>query len=162
MAEQPRCLCLMAVGDATPVRTRCLHPEGLFEPKEWDRTSNECTESQGLPHFNRRRHSHGESRLGPQTGKSSRLGFVGIGGRRSYHLDCAPSASLVSKRLRVCDIDDKALYRAKRWVEEAVSPPHDSRATARQLTGSCARRKLWIASFAARRGDTMRQSASPG
>jgi hypothetical protein len=96
-----------------------------------------------------------------QTGKPIRLGFIGIGGRGSYHLDCALGMEGVEV-VAVCDIDDKALYRAKRWVEEAVSPPHGCTATARPPTRSCARRRPWIASFAALRGSTMRQSASPG
>lgn len=59
--------------------------------------------------------------VGPQTGKSIRLVFVGIGGRGSYHLDCALGMVGVEV-VAVCDIDDKALYRAKRWVEEAGQP----------------------------------------
>jgi predicted dehydrogenase len=55
------------------------------------------------------------------TGKPIRLGFVGIGGRGSYHLDCALGMEGVEV-VAVCDIDDKALYRAKRWVEEAGQP----------------------------------------
>lgn len=58
------------------------------------------------------------------SGKPVRLGFVGVGNRGSYHLDCALGMERV-RVLAVCDIDDKALYRAKRWVEEADQPsPH--------------------------------------
>lgn len=60
----------------------------------------------------------------PSSDKPTRLGFVGVGNRGSYHLDCALGMEGV-RVLAVCDIDDKALYRAKRWVEEADQPsPH--------------------------------------
>src|SRR5689334_17939306 len=56
--------------------------------------------------------------------KPVRLGFVGVGNRGSYHLDCALGMEAVRVQA-LCDIDDKALYRAKRWVEEADQPsPH--------------------------------------
>ncbi len=68
-----------------------------------------------------------EDGLGEQTspsGKPIRLGFVGVGNRGSYHLDCALGMEGVEV-VAVCDIDDTALYRAKRWVEEAGQPsPH--------------------------------------
>lgn len=54
--------------------------------------------------------------------KPVRIGFVGVGNRGSYHLDCALGIEGVEVPA-VCDIDDKALYRAKRWVEEAGQPP---------------------------------------
>jgi predicted dehydrogenase len=54
-------------------------------------------------------------------GKTVRLGFVGVGNRGSYHLDCALGMEGVEVPA-VCDIDDVALYRAKRWVEEAGQP----------------------------------------
>ncbi len=58
------------------------------------------------------------------SGKPVRLGFVGVGNRGSYHLDCALGMEGVEV-VAVCDIDDVALYRAKRWVEEAGQPsPH--------------------------------------
>lgn len=53
--------------------------------------------------------------------KPVRLGFVGVGNRGSYHLDCALGIEGVEVAA-VCDIDDKALYRAKRWVEQAGQP----------------------------------------
>jgi len=72
----------------------------------------------------------------PATSSSVKLGFVGIGGRGSYHLDCALGIEGVEV-LALCDIDDKALYRGKRWVEEAGQPsPHlygDSRTAFKQL-----------------------------
>jgi len=72
----------------------------------------------------------------PASSSSIKLGFVGIGGRGSYHLDCALGMEGVEVAA-LCDIDDKALYNAKRWVEEAGQPtPHlhgDSRTAFRQL-----------------------------
>lgn len=53
--------------------------------------------------------------------KPVRLGFVGVGNRGSYHVDCALGIEGVEV-VAVCDIYDKALYRAKRWVEEAGQP----------------------------------------
>jgi len=68
--------------------------------------------------------------------KPVRLGFVGVGNRGSYHLDCALGMEGVEVPA-VCDIDDNALYRAKRWVEEAGQPsPHlygESRTAFKQL-----------------------------
>jgi predicted dehydrogenase len=55
------------------------------------------------------------------SGKAVRLGFVGVGNRGSYHLDCALGMEGVEV-VAVCDIDDTALYRAKRWVEESGQP----------------------------------------
>ena len=70
------------------------------------------------------------------SGKPVRLGFVGVGNRGSYHLDCALGVEGVEVAA-VCDIDDKALYRAKRWVEEAGHPsPHlygDSKTAFKEL-----------------------------
>ena len=68
--------------------------------------------------------------------KPVRLGFVGVGNRGSYHLDCALGIEGIEV-VALCDIDDKALYRGKRWVEEAGHPsPHlygDSRTAYVQL-----------------------------
>ncbi len=50
-----------------------------------------------------------------------KLGFVGVGNRGSYHLDCALGMENVEV-LAVCDTDDGALYRAKRWVEDSGRP----------------------------------------
>ena len=50
-----------------------------------------------------------------------RLGFVGVGGRGSYHLDVALGMEGVEVPA-VCDVKPAALYRAKRWVEEAGQP----------------------------------------
>ncbi len=50
-----------------------------------------------------------------------RLGFVGVGSRGSYHLDAALGITGVIVPA-VCDVQDAALYRAKRWVEEAGQP----------------------------------------
>jgi len=53
--------------------------------------------------------------------KNIRLGFVGIGGRGSWHLSVALGIEGVTVPA-VCDIDPVALYRAKRWVEESGQP----------------------------------------
>jgi hypothetical protein len=53
--------------------------------------------------------------------KVVRLAFVGVGNRGSYHLDCALGIEGVEV-VAVCDVDDRALYRAKRWVEQAGQP----------------------------------------
>lgn len=63
----------------------------------------------------------GSAQPAAASGKPVRLGFVGVGNRGSYHLDCALGVEGVEV-LAVCDVDDKALYRAKRWVEEAGHP----------------------------------------
>ncbi len=56
--------------------------------------------------------------------KPVRLGFVGVGNRGSYHLDCALGMEGVEV-VALCDIDDQKLYRGKRWVEESGRPtPH--------------------------------------
>jgi hypothetical protein len=72
----------------------------------------------------------------PAPATAIKLGFVGIGGRGSYHLDCALGMEGVEV-VALCDIDDKALYNGKRWVEEAGQPtPHlygESRTAFRQL-----------------------------
>ena len=64
---------------------------------------------------------NGLAAQGTSSGKPVRLGFVGVGNRGSYHLDCALGMEGVEVAA-LCDIDDKALYRAKRWVEEAGQP----------------------------------------
>ena len=54
-------------------------------------------------------------------GKTIRLGFVGVGDRGSYHLDAALGIEGVEVPA-LCDINDKYLYRAKRWVEDSGRP----------------------------------------
>ena len=53
--------------------------------------------------------------------RTIRLGFVGIGGRGSWHLSVALGIEGVEVPA-ICDIDPTALYRAKRWVEESGQP----------------------------------------
>jgi predicted dehydrogenase len=53
--------------------------------------------------------------------KPLRIGFVGVGDRGSYHLDCALGIEGVVVPA-ICDIKDSYLYRAKKWVEEAGQP----------------------------------------
>ena len=72
----------------------------------------------------------------PSSDKPVRLGFVGVGNRGSYHLDCALGIEGVQV-VALCDIDDTVLYRGKRWVEEAGQPsPHiygDTRTAYKEL-----------------------------
>lgn len=53
--------------------------------------------------------------------KSIRLGFVGIGGRGSFHLDVALGIEGVEIPA-ICEIKPERLYRAKRWIEESGRP----------------------------------------
>lgn len=54
-----------------------------------------------------------------QTGsKPLRLGFVGLGGRGSYHLNCALGIEGVEVPA-LCELKPVRLYQAKRWVEAA-------------------------------------------
>ena len=48
-----------------------------------------------------------------------RMGFVGVGDRGSYHLDCALGIEGVTVPA-LCDIKDSYLYRAKQWVEDYI------------------------------------------
>ena len=50
--------------------------------------------------------------------KPVRLGFVGIGGRGSYHLDSALGIAGVEVKA-LCEIQEDRLERARSWVEEA-------------------------------------------
>ncbi|MCJ7467286.1 MAG: Gfo/Idh/MocA family oxidoreductase [Maribacter sp.] len=53
--------------------------------------------------------------------KPLRLGFIGIGGRGSYHLDVALGIEGVTVPA-ICEIKTERLYNAKRWIEEAGQP----------------------------------------
>lgn len=53
--------------------------------------------------------------------KPVRLGFVGVGDRGSWHLDCALGIEGVEVPA-ICDIKDHYLHRARRWVEESGRP----------------------------------------
>ncbi|MCK5346274.1 MAG: Gfo/Idh/MocA family oxidoreductase, partial [Candidatus Heimdallarchaeota archaeon] len=50
-----------------------------------------------------------------------RIGFVGVGGRGSFHLDVALDIDGVEVPA-LCDIKPEYLHRAKRWVEESGRP----------------------------------------
>jgi predicted dehydrogenase len=54
-------------------------------------------------------------------GRPLRIGFVGIGGRGSYHLNCALGIEGVEVPA-ICELKPVRLYQAKRWVEEAGLP----------------------------------------
>ena len=53
--------------------------------------------------------------------KPIRLGFVGVGDRGSWHLDCALGIEGVEVPA-ICDIKDHYLHRAKSWVEQSGRP----------------------------------------
>lgn len=53
--------------------------------------------------------------------KPIRLGFVGVGDRGSWHLDCALGIEGVEVPA-LCDINDHYLHRAKGWVESSGRP----------------------------------------
>jgi len=53
--------------------------------------------------------------------KPVRLGFVGIGGRGSYHLDAALGIEGVEVPA-ICELKPERLYNAKRWIEESGRP----------------------------------------
>ncbi len=53
--------------------------------------------------------------------KPIRLGFVGIGGRGSYHLDTALGIEGVEVPA-ICEIKPARLHRAKRWIEDSGHP----------------------------------------
>ncbi len=53
--------------------------------------------------------------------KPVRLGFVGVGDRGSWHLDCALGIEGVEVPA-ICDIKDHYLHRAKNWVESSGRP----------------------------------------
>lgn len=64
----------------------------------------------------------GKIPVGTQEAKKSlRLGFVGIGGRGSYHLNCA--LGIVNVEVpAICELKPVRLHQAKRWIEEAGLP----------------------------------------
>jgi predicted dehydrogenase len=57
----------------------------------------------------------------PVNDKPIRLGFVGIGGRGSYHLDAALGMEGVEVPA-ICEIKPERLHSAKRWIEESGRP----------------------------------------
>ena len=65
--------------------------------------------------------SAGKSNKSKAQGKTLRIGFVGIGGRGSYHLDCALGIEGIEVPA-LCEIKDDRLSRAKSWVEESGRP----------------------------------------
>ncbi len=58
---------------------------------------------------------------GSINGRPVRFGFVGVGGRGSYHLDAALGIAGVEVPA-LCDIDAAYLHRAKRWIEASGKP----------------------------------------
>ena len=57
----------------------------------------------------------------PANDKPVRLGFIGIGGRGSYHLDAALGIEGVEVPA-ICELKPERLYNAKRWIEESGRP----------------------------------------
>ncbi len=53
--------------------------------------------------------------------KPLRLGFIGIGGRGSYHLNCALGIEGIEVPA-ICELKPVRLHQAKRWIEEAGLP----------------------------------------
>jgi len=53
--------------------------------------------------------------------KPIRLGFIGIGGRGSYHLNCALGIEGIEVPA-ICELKPVRLHQAKRWIEEAGMP----------------------------------------
>src|SRR5512133_1859590 len=53
--------------------------------------------------------------------KNLRIGFIGIGGRGSYHLNCALGIEGIEVPA-ICELKPVRLYQAKRWIEEAGLP----------------------------------------
>jgi hypothetical protein len=63
--------------------------------------------------------------LKAQRDRPIRIGFIGVRGRGSYHLDAALGIEGVDVPC-VCDVNEANLYQAKRWVEESGRPPLDA------------------------------------
>ncbi len=61
------------------------------------------------------------SAMNPQSGKTIRLGFIGIGGRGSYHLNAALGMEGVEVPA-ICEVIPKRLQQAKKWIEESGRP----------------------------------------
>src|SRR5512140_1589833 len=53
--------------------------------------------------------------------RTLRLGFVGIGGRGSYHLNAALGIEGIEVPA-ICELKPVRLYQAKRWIEAAGLP----------------------------------------
>jgi len=63
-----------------------------------------------------------ESSVKPQSGnKPIRLGFIGIGGRGSYHLNAALGIEGIEVPA-ICELQPVRLHQAKRWIENAGQP----------------------------------------
>ena len=61
------------------------------------------------------------SAMNPQSGKTIKLGFIGIGGRGSYHLNAALGMEGVEVPA-ICEVIPKRLQQAKKWIEESGRP----------------------------------------
>jgi len=63
----------------------------------------------------------GASAQNPLNEKPIRLGFVGIGGRGSYHLNAALGMEGIEVPA-ICEVIQKRLQQAKKWIEESGRP----------------------------------------
>jgi hypothetical protein len=65
--------------------------------------------------------AQGAPALNPLDEKPIRLGFIGIGGRGSYHLNAALGMEGVEVPA-ICEVIPKRLLQAKKWIEESGRP----------------------------------------
>jgi Glycosyl hydrolase 109, C-terminal domain/Oxidoreductase family, NAD-binding Rossmann fold len=61
------------------------------------------------------------SAMVPANDRTLRLGFVGIGGRGSYHLNAALGIEGIEVPA-ICEVNPERLQRAKKWIEDAGLP----------------------------------------
>ena len=78
-------------------------------------TSSEKSDPSGEPH------SEAVSSQTRSGSKTIRLGFIGLGGRGSYHLNCALGIEGIEVPA-ICEPQPVRIYQAKRWIEEAGLP----------------------------------------
>ena len=91
--------------------------ENKYDRRDFIKLSTAAVGGLALGGINPKKSSAQES----QSQKTIRLGFVGVGDRGSYHLDCALGIEGVEVPA-ICDINDEKLHRAKRWIEESGQP----------------------------------------
>jgi len=75
-------------------------------------TSSEKSDPSGEPH------SEAVSSQTRSGSKTIRLGFIGLGGRGSYHLNCALGIEGIEVPA-ICEPQPVRIYQAKRWIEAA-------------------------------------------
>jgi hypothetical protein len=72
-----------------------------------------------------------------------KLGFIGVGGRGSHHLDVSLGIAGVEVPA-VCDINATRLHRAKRWVEESGRPTPRLYGNGQPILKGSAKRRTWM------------------